>query len=93
MPRPDPSIEEEWVIGPGRVFGHCHAGSMRQAVAGAHHKIFKCVARVDRAVGDAGAIHFRADGISSMARHSRFIFAVSVIFMPDDEAQPSADGP
>ena len=42
------AIQEERIIGLGRVFCHCQGGGMRQAVARSNHKILKGIAAVER---------------------------------------------
>ena len=53
-----PAVEEERVVGLARVFGHGHAGGVRQAVAGADHEVFKGVAGIQ---GDIGLADDRAN--------------------------------
>ncbi len=46
-----PAIQEQRVVGFGRVIGDSLAGGVRQAVAGPHHKVFEGVACIQGGIG------------------------------------------
>ncbi len=54
LAQPDAAVQEEWVVRLGRFLGYRLGGGMRQAVAGANHKVFKGIARVQGGVLSLG---------------------------------------
>ncbi len=88
----DASVQEQRVVGAGRILGDRHAGRMRQAVARAHNEALKRVAWIEVYGGDSHRLR------RGLPRQHRRRLILRRLALPDDKPhlnrpprQPSED--